>query len=403
MRPRLVLLHRYVGLAMAPFLFIAGLTGAVIAWQQELDTWLNPQLFVARTAGASLPATELARRLEAADPRVQISTMPLALAPGAAFVARVQPRLDPQTGKPFELEYNQVALDPASGEIQAKRDLNSLSLSRETLLPFLRRLHYSLHLPTASGIQTGVWLMGLVALGWLLDCFVSLAISFPNLNAWRKSFVIRWRDGGYKRQFDLHRSGGVWIWGLLLMLAVSSVSLNLHQQVMRPVVSLFSTLSPSPFAGRMPLAPSEHRISLEQAISLAKGEAASRGWNTPAGGLFFSPRASLYGVGFFEPGNERGGAGLGNNWLYFDARSGELVGALVPGSGSRGDIFLQAMYPIHSGRILGLPGRILMTFIGLAIAVLCVTGMVIWAKKRRSRLQQEAKLKMQAKVQKQQA
>lgn len=40
---------------------------------------------------------------------------------------------------------------------------------------------------------------------------------------------------------------------------------------------------------------------------------------------------------------------------------------------------------MHSGRILGLPGRILISLMGLAVALLSVTGVVIWARKRRSR------------------
>jgi uncharacterized iron-regulated membrane protein len=50
MRPVFVLLHRWFGLAVAVFLFVSGLTGAVISWDHELDAWLNPQLFHARSA-----------------------------------------------------------------------------------------------------------------------------------------------------------------------------------------------------------------------------------------------------------------------------------------------------------------------------------------------------------------
>ncbi len=42
MRSWLVRLHRWFGLAIALFLFVAGLTGAVIAWDHELDAALNP-------------------------------------------------------------------------------------------------------------------------------------------------------------------------------------------------------------------------------------------------------------------------------------------------------------------------------------------------------------------------
>ena len=46
MRRFLAALHRYCGLCTALFLFVAGLTGAVIAWDHELDRALNPASMV---------------------------------------------------------------------------------------------------------------------------------------------------------------------------------------------------------------------------------------------------------------------------------------------------------------------------------------------------------------------
>jgi uncharacterized iron-regulated membrane protein len=46
---------------------------------------------------------------------------------------------------------------------------------------------------------------------------------------------------------------------------------------------------------------------------------------------------------------------------------------------------MQWLFPFHSGQIIGLPGRILISMTGLAVAVLSVTGVMIWAKKRRGR------------------
>jgi uncharacterized iron-regulated membrane protein len=101
--------------------------------------------------------------------------------------------------------------------------------------------------------------------------------------------------------------------------------------------------------------------------------------------VFLSNETGLYGVGFHQAGQGHGDGGLGPPWVYVDIRSGRIVGAEVPGQGSAGDLFLQAQFPLHSGRILGLTGRIIVTVLGLAVAVLCVTGVVIWARKRRAR------------------
>lgn len=120
-------------------------------------------------------------------------------------------------------------------------------------------------------------------------------------------------------------------------------------------------------------------------MQLAQTEAQQRGWTLPAGGVFYSPAFGVYGVGFFEAGNDHGDGGLGNAWLYFDGSDGHSAGARIPGSGSAGDIFLQAQFPLHSGRILGLSGRIFISIMGLVVAMLSVTGVLIWIKKRRAR------------------
>jgi uncharacterized iron-regulated membrane protein len=389
LRPLFVIWHRWFGLAAAIFLFISGATGALISWDHELDAALNPTLFHAQTDGKALPGTDLATRIEAQDPRMRVTYMLTAVESEHTSLMSVEGRIDPATGKPFELGFNQVAVDPATGVIQGKRQWGEISLSRENLLPFLYKLHYTMHLPAIGTVELGIWLMGLIAMAWVLDCAIALWLSFPSWKGWRKSFLFRWRAGGHKLTFDLHRSGAVWIWLFLLLLAITSVSMNLSSQVMRPIVAQFSTLTPSAFdtlAPRPPEKPIEPVLTREQAIALASAESARRGWTEPVGGLFYAPAYGLYGVGFFQPGNDHGDVGLGNNWLYFDGRSGAPAGSSLPGTGSAGDIFLQAQFPLHSGRIIGLPGRIMISVMGALVAMLSVTGVLIWARKRKARL-----------------
>lgn len=391
-RKLFVLLHRWFGLFTAVFLFISGLTGAIISWDHELDEWLNPQLFDAaaevQDANRYRSGLDLANQVEAADPHVRVSFTPLAAEPGHNLMMSVDPRIDPATGKPYELGFNQIAVDPVTGEIRGRRMWGEISLARENLLPFLYKLHYSMHIPDGFGVELGVWFMGIVGIVWAIDCFVALWLSFPKWSVWRRSFAFRWKKGGEILTFDLHRSGGVWVWGLLLVVAVTSVSMNLGNEVTRPIVSAFSGLSPSPFASRSPRPPErpiEPLLAREQVIAAGRSEAARRDWREPVGGIFHSQEFGIYGVGFFEPGHDHGDGGLGNAWLYYDSRSGSYAGAQVPGEGSAGDIFMQAQFPLHSGRIIGLPGRILMSAMGLIVAILSLTGIIIWARKRKAR------------------
>ncbi len=384
-----VLLHRWLGLGVAAFLFIAGLTGAFISWDHELDAWLNPQLFEPATQGEPLPVETLIARLEAEDPRLMVTFSPLEVEPGHALLVSVTGRIDPATGKAFPLNFNQVALDPVTGDVQGRREWGAISLSRENLLPFLYKLHYTMHLPDVKGVELGMWFMGLVSIAWFLDCFIALYLSFPSWRAWRKSFAFRVGKGGYALNFDAHRSGGVWLWALLLLLAVTSISLNLGNEVVRPVVNQISPLTPTPFETR-PLRPLDQPImptlTRTRIVELGKAEADRLGIAEPAGAVFYGALQGIYGVGFYEPGNDHGDGGLGNSWLYFDEKDGTLLGKHIPGTGSVGDVFMQAQFPLHSGRILGIPGRIFVSLLGLSVAILSVTGVVIWAKKRKGRM-----------------
>ncbi|WP_027819950.1 PepSY-associated TM helix domain-containing protein [Paraburkholderia bannensis] len=388
MRPLLVRLHRWFGLGIAAFLFLAGLTGAVIAWDHELDAALNPTFYTAAMPGAPLAPLELVKRFEAANPHAVVSFMPLAAQPGETFIVRASPRVDPQTNAPYALDYNQVALNPVNGDVQSRRMWGAPSLARLNLIPFLYQLHYTLFLPTKMGIDFSVWTMGVVGMVWLLDGFIAIVLAFPNFKSWRKSLAFRVKRGGYALTFDLHRSGGVWLWGILTVVALTSVSMNLGAQVVRPVVSVFSTLAPDPFRTVAP----GPALTLDEAIQardriIAEAADAGRreGIAAPPGGLFAVPSLGYVGVGYYEPGKDHGDAGLGNPWLILSARTGQVLAKQIPGEGSAGDIFIQAQFPLHSGRIAGLPGRIAISFTGLMVAVLSVTGVLIWLKKARAR------------------
>lgn len=391
MRPFFSRLHRWFGLATAVFLFVAGLTGAFISWDHELDAALNPELYEARTSagtGAPRPSLALAAELEAADPRVRVTYLPLAVEPGETLQVAVEPRVDPATGALYDVDYNEVALDPVTGQVQGRRFWGAISLAPENLLPFLYKLHYSMHLPESGGIEWGILFMGVVGIVWVLDCFIALYLSFPRLASWRKSFAIRWGETGAKLNFDLHRAGGVWVWLVLLTVALTSVGMNLNLEVVRPVVSWFSTISATPFDVRKPVPPEDAKepgVMPAAVIASAAIEARRRQFAAPAGAYFYSPEFDAYGVGFFEPGDDHGDGGLGNPWLYFDAQDGRLLGAEIPGTGTAGDLYLQAQFPLHSGRLFGVAGRVLMSAMGLLVAMLSVTGVVIWARKRRAR------------------
>lgn len=185
MRLAFTLVHRWFGLVIAAFLFVSGVTGAVISWDHELDELLNPHLHEVAGTGPALPALELARQVEARDRRVWATHVPLAAKPGESLDIYVQPRVDPATGRLFEPGYNQVFVDPATGAELGRREWGAAwPITTETFVSFLYRLHYSLHIPEMWGIDNwGVWFMGGIAIIWTIDCFIGFYLTLPARHA----------------------------------------------------------------------------------------------------------------------------------------------------------------------------------------------------------------------------
>ncbi|MDQ7246733.1 PepSY-associated TM helix domain-containing protein [Dongia sedimenti] len=403
LRPILVLIHRFVGLAIAAFLFISGVTGAVISWDHELDELINPHLVEAPGRGAFLDPLVLADRIAVDDPHSFITYVPLHPEEGHNLAFGAEPRFDARTGALYETGYNQIFVDPVTGETRGKREWGAAwPISTETFVSFLYVLHYSLHIPEMWGIDRwGEWLMGGVALLWTIDCFVGFYLTLPIRkrttarigtwwNRWKPAWKIKARGSAYRLNFDLHRAFSLWTWLLLFVLAVSAVSLNLYAEVARPIVTALSSFTPTPYDTR-PMRPHsdllEPRVTYAQVLANGRAEAQRRGFTLPAGDIFYSPDFGVFGVRFFNPGDEHGdGIGLGNAVLYFDSEDGRYIGDWIPWRGTAGDLFLQMQFPVHSGRIFGIPGRIIISAMGLVVAMLSVTGVVIWLRKRRARL-----------------
>ncbi|HTE14287.1 MAG TPA: PepSY-associated TM helix domain-containing protein [Burkholderiales bacterium] len=227
-----LLLHRWAGLFMAGFLVVAGLTGSVIVFEHEFDRWLNPHLLVVAPQGNPLPPAELHAIAARAVPTGRIDVINLRRAPDESAVFPVTPR-----DKGGNLGFNVIHVDPYTGQVLGTRELGTARFDREHIVAFLYRLHYTLALPE----PWGRWLFGVVALIWTLDCFVGVYLTLPRrlfhfLTRWVPAWQIKWRASAARINFDLHRAAALWTWAMLLVLAVSSVQLNLYSELFAPVL-----------------------------------------------------------------------------------------------------------------------------------------------------------------------
>ena len=389
-----VVVHRWAGLTIALFLLVAGATGAVLPFQQELTLLSRPEAAYVSPpfAGARLhDGASLAQRVE---DKTGGKVIFLPLVPDRDRVAIMG--VVPRAGKP-PLGYDTVWVDPYTGHIQLAFRYGVLADGTQNIVPFLYQLHYSLALGA-----WGIWAFGVAALIWMLDCFVGFYLTLPMRrpgphpagrsppgwwSRWRPAWSIRKRARGHKLNFDLHRAGGLWLWPMLLVFAVSSVSYNLpgvYRSAMTPL-GLHEGFEPA----ERPAPLDDPSISLPRAAQigrfLMKRKAMHEGFRIEGeGSLFYVPAAGAYGLTAFT--SQGPAARNPQTMIWFSGDDGRLIRFSAPIGPSHADTFTQWISLLHRAEVFGLPYRIFVSLLGMAVVALSVTGILIWMKKRAARI-----------------
>ena len=400
MRPLLVLIHRWAGLSTAVFLAVAGLTGAVLAFHEEVEAILNPQLFIALPASgdaaeAFIDPFLLREKVQRLYPQAQVHHLSFPQS-GKSQMFYLSPRHDLPTGQSQALTVDQVFLNPYTGAVLGARQWGALfqagQFHRENIVPFLLKLHMAFALPH----PWGQLLMGIVALIWTIDCFAGLALTLPAKRPWWRQWRTAWKikfTASFQRiNYDLHRSLSLWCWFGLLLFAWSSVMLNLGEQVYKPVLSWILAFDDRPRNSPLlrPLASPidqpalEWRVAYQQATLALQVASVKHGfaiqaehsfWYRPAVGAYlYRTRTTL--------DNSDHGAGT-NIWI--DGMTGKVLREDYLGYGQSGDIVSKWLRVLHTGAVFGLGYRVILFTMGIVVVILSVTGVIVWWRKRQSR------------------
>ena len=385
----LVFLHRWTGLAMTVFLIVVGLTGALLAFRTDLERLINPQLFAAAKPGQTpLDLATLAERAEARAPQVRVGYF--VVERDQAALACV-PRKDPATGKPYEVNFNHIFLNPYTGEELGRRMDGKLSQGRINLLPFI----YDLHATLTMG-STGGWILGIVALLWTLDSFVGFYLTLPRSRGpfwrrWQQAWQVKWQANALRVNFDLHRFSGLWFWLLIFVFAWSSVMLTLQQVYVPVTKAVFDFRSDEEVlkAGMLPQPVDSPKLDWRAAQQvgeqlMAEQAALHRFTITRPYGMAYIPEFGVYTYAVRNSGDIRG-----HGWdtsIWVDGNTGALRDVSLPSGQHTGNTVSVWLWGLHYGDIRDfLPYRILVCLFGFILVMLSVTGVYIWWKKRKVR------------------
>ncbi len=328
-------LHKYAALATGVFLVVIGLTGSVMAFDDEIAGWLYRDLLV----------------IAHASPKVS-------LADQAAIVRRTFPgepvfgvRLgNDERATAFLMGSKQVFVNGHTGEVLGVR-------TRDSLLTVIHRLHGNLIAPGGRIVVAvcAITLVVLSATGLMLW--------------WRERRSPRLRSASWRT----HNSVGAFSNAYLLALGVSALYFTF------PLTPLIFRLTGSTPPNRPTLSSTViatgSLISPDRAAEIA---AAALPEMSPEVVLFPAGRTASYRVGM-----RKGETSLLAGDVQIDQYSGKLLAADRIDYSDPAMRIVQGIRSFHTGRWLGIPSQILAALSGLTIAAQAVTGFLIWRRTRK--------------------
>jgi uncharacterized iron-regulated membrane protein len=344
LRRTLFSLHMIGGLVAGAFIAVLGITGSIMAFEEEIDHAMHPHLFYVEAEGrAPMPLTVLSERLSSSLP-----------GPVASYGMGVTPHLS------YSLATRSVTafVNQYTGELLGIR-------SGPTWLSNLHQIHLRL----LAG-DTGKTIVSWVGVTILLLSVSGLYLWWPV-----KRVSIDTRAGGRRVWFDIHNAVGVLSLAFMFVLALTGTIIG-FERTTTPLLYSLTHSRPYPGTVRVASEPTATMISPDDAVAVAARafpSAVPIAVNVTSGG-------TPYRVALRYPEDRTPG---GRSRVFVDPFTGAVLQAessRTTAAGTRAIILNRA---VHTGDVFGLATKILMSLASLAAVAQVVSGTVMWWKRPR--------------------
>lgn len=350
-----VLLHLWLGLTLGALWTVQGITGALLVFHRDFD---RAQL--TSIPGPPRPLDDLldtAARAVGGKPEAIGLYYPDGSILGVTFS-------DAVTGK------RTVLVEAASSRVLGLRERAPRSPQGGDFWRWVYNLHHSLLLG-----ERGEWLLGASGLLLLSMAGSGVWLGWPRRGQWGAAFAARgWRTR-VQKLFGWHRATGLACTAALAFLAISGAMMDFGKPL-RTWAQRHAGYQPpyEPKPGQMP----ERTIGADRALSLAMQalpDAAFTSSSVP------SAKSHVYQVRLRRPGEWR--TWSGTSLVTIDAGSGRVLAIYDATNGPLANRILDSAFPVHSGEVARLPGRLLVLLTGLSLPTLYLTGIWAWLRRRR--------------------
>ena len=352
-------IHLYGGLALSGLLVVISVSGSALVFEDTLNEWLRPDLHHVAPSGdrASLDAV-----VDAAT-----RTHPKA----TPWIANLSTeRTEPAVVR-FGPEAPSVYVDPYRATVLGERRPD------EGLVNAIVGLHVELLAGRTGGIivgATGLLLVLLTATG--------LVLWWPRrLKQLWAALCVSWQQGALRLNYDLHRAGGFYTTLFLLLTALTGSAFVFYPTTQQLIATVTAS---EPWPPAPPTVEVEHGVETPEAVSYrAVMAAASRALPEAEPTYLYFPETSEAPVTVrlrtppeWHPN--------GRSFVYIRPSDASVLRVDDAREAPWGMQLLQTFYPLHVGAVGGLLVKWLYVILGLAPAVLSVTGTIIWYQRWRT-------------------
>jgi len=374
-------LHLWLGLSSGIIVFVVSITGCISVFEQEIKDALEPWRFVEAQDKDFVPPSQLIDTALVYMPGQTPTGLTYEDQEGAAAVGFWH-TVD------GERAFSVVFMNPYTGAFIKKQ--TPVGPHSFDFFHFIMDGHRALWMPHAIGRP----IVGIATLIFVALLITGLVMWWPR--KWKKSivkraFTVRTENGFRKLNYDLHNVLGFYVLIFALVVAITGLvwsfqwfensvyyltsggktkteHVHPHSDVSKAGVSNHDSIPAIDRAFYKTLAqePNPQRIYMTPALTEADESIEI---------LFFKDKGKFYK----------------HNTYFYDRYTLEPL--RIDGDqydeAAFADQLSEMNYDLHTGSILGLPGKILAFLLSLICASLPVTGFLVWLKKKQSSKKQQ--------------